>query len=259
MYQNYKQLHVEKQDKLVVVKFNNPKKKNCVNRVAYGEIARVLQEAGQDDSTTLVVFTGVGDFYTAGNDLSQSSDIEDMNVYIRESNEIFKNMVRSFIECPKIIVSLVNGPCIGIGTTLAGISDLVWCSETAYFSAPFVKLGIVPEAGSSYLFPLLMGRSKASEVLLFGERLSAQEAYNFNFASRIYKHSEVDSVIWPKLREFAELPPQSLQISKRLIRSEEKKALLHAIDVECEELVQRFGSEEFMNALIQFTMRKSKL
>ena len=130
MYQNYKELIIEKQDKIVVVKFNNPKKKNCVNRTAYQEIARVLQEAGQDDTITIVVFTGVGDFYTAGNDLSQSGGIEDFDVYIREGNEIFKKMVCAFIECPKIIISLVNGPCIGIGTTLAGISDLVWCSET---------------------------------------------------------------------------------------------------------------------------------
>lgn len=133
MYKDYKELLVEKQDKIVLVKFNNPKKKNCVNRKAYQEIARVLQESGKDETITLVVFTGVGDFYTAGNDLSQSSDISDMETYIQESNAIFKNMVQSFIDCPKIIVSLVNGPCIGIGATLAGLSDLVWCSETVRF------------------------------------------------------------------------------------------------------------------------------
>lgn len=130
MYQNYKELVVEKQDKIVLIKFNNPKKKNCVNRTAYQEIARVLREAAQDDTITMVVFTGVGDFYTAGNDISQSGQIEDMDAYIREANVVFKSMVHSFIECPKIVVSLVNGPCIGIGTTLAGISDLTWCSET---------------------------------------------------------------------------------------------------------------------------------
>lgn len=129
----------------------------------------------------------------------------------------------------------------------------------AYFITPFVKLGIVPEAGSSYLFPLLVGRSKATEVLLFGEKLTAQEAYKFNFVSRIYKMCDLDSVIWPTLRGFSYLPPQSLQISKRLMRNEEKKALLQAIDAECEELLKRFRSEEFMNALIQFTIRKSKL
>lgn len=120
-------------------------------------------------------------------------------------------------------------------------------------------MGIVPEAGSSFLFPLLMGRSKATEILLLGEKLDAADAYKFNFVSRIYKHSELDTNIWPKIKEYSELPPQSLQISKNLMRSAEKKALLHAIDMECEQLYLRFKSEEFMNALIQFSMRKSKL
>lgn len=131
MYRGYKELLIEKQDKIIIVKFNKPKKKNCVNLQDYSEISQVLQESAKDDSITIVVFTGVGDFYTAGNDLSQSNSINDFNAYIRESNEIFKNMVRAFVHFPKIIVSLVNGPCIGIGATLAGISDLVWCCETA--------------------------------------------------------------------------------------------------------------------------------
>ncbi|XP_075161156.1 enoyl-CoA delta isomerase 2-like [Haematobia irritans] len=259
MYQDYKALLVEKQDKILLIKFNNPRKKNCVNREGYIEIGRVLREVAKDESVTMVVFTGVGDFFTAGNDLSAAGNITDMDAYIREANAIFKNMVHSYIECPKILVSLVNGPCIGIGTTLAGLSDLLWCSEKAYFTTPFVSLGIVPEAGSSYLFPYLMGRSKATEMLLFGEKLTANEAFHYNFVSRVYKDSELDSAIWPKLRNYSELPPESLQITKGLLRSHEKEHLMKAIDDECDALYNRFYSEEFMNALIQFTMRKSKL
>lgn len=130
MYNDYQQLVVKKEDKILVIKFNNPRKKNCVNQQAYKEIGRVLRDVAKDDSVTMVVFTGVGDFYTAGNDLSKVDDISDMDAYVEASTSNFKNMVYAYIECPKIIVSLVNGPCIGIGTTLAGLSDLLWCSET---------------------------------------------------------------------------------------------------------------------------------
>lgn len=130
MYNDYQQLVVKKEDKILVIKFNNPRKKNCVNQQAYKEIGRVLRDVAKDDSVTMVVFTGVGDFYTAGNDLSKVDDISDMDAYVEASTSNFKNMVYAYIECPKIIVSLVNGPCIGIGATLAGLSDLLWCSET---------------------------------------------------------------------------------------------------------------------------------
>lgn len=130
MYQDYTKILVEKRDKILIIKFNNPQKRNCVNRDAYSEIGRALTLVAKDESVTLVVFTGVGEFYSAGNDLQPAGTTDDMDAYIRESNQIFINMARAFIDCPKIIISLVNGPCIGVATTLAGLSDMVWCSET---------------------------------------------------------------------------------------------------------------------------------
>uniref|UniRef100_A0A1B0G332 Enoyl-CoA delta isomerase 2, mitochondrial n=1 Tax=Glossina morsitans morsitans TaxID=37546 RepID=A0A1B0G332_GLOMM len=259
MFKGYTELVVEQQKKLLLVQFNNPKKKNCLNRFAYIEITRVLCEAAQEDQVTIVVFTGTGDFYSAGNDLSQFENVNDLEASITESIKIFKEMVKAFVECPKVIVSLVNGPCIGIGTTLAGLSDMVWCSKKAYFTTPFVKLGIVPEAASSYMFPLIMGRSKATEMLLFGEKLLPHEALQYHFVSRVYKPSELNTVIWPKLIAFSELPPQSLQISKTLLRNHEKSNILQAIHSECDELYKRFHSEEFFDAIIRFNTKKSNL
>lgn len=130
MYKGCTQIIVEQQDKILVIKFNNPSRRNCLSRVAYGEIGRVLTEVSKDDSITLVIFTGEGDFYSAGNDLKPAGTTDDMDAYIRESNQIFIDMANAFIACPKVIISLVNGPCIGVATTLAGLSDMVWCSQS---------------------------------------------------------------------------------------------------------------------------------
>lgn len=128
---NFVEIIVEKRNKILIIKFNNPTRRNCLNRIAYGEIERALRYACDDPEITLVVFTGVGEFYSAGNDLKPNGNIDDIDAYIRESNEIFINMMKAFIECTKVIVSLVNGPCIGVAATLAGLSDVVWCSEKA--------------------------------------------------------------------------------------------------------------------------------
>lgn len=129
----------------------------------------------------------------------------------------------------------------------------------AYFSTPFVQLGIVPEAGSSYLFPLLLGRSMASEILLFGQRLSASDALRCNFVSRIYKKEHFHEMVWKPLLRFAEQPLEALVMSKRLIRQVDKDILLKAIDAECTALEKRLQSEEFLQAIIKFYQRKSKL
>lgn len=89
---------------------------------------------GGDPEIILVVFTGVGEYYSARNGLKPNGNIDDIDAYIRESNEIFINMMKAFIECTKVIVLLVNGPCIGVAATLAGLSDVVWCSEKVCIS-----------------------------------------------------------------------------------------------------------------------------
>lgn len=132
-------------------------------------------------------------------------------------------------------------------------------SLQAYFLCPFVRLGIIPESCSTYLFHFLVGRSKATEILMMGEKMYPPEAYKFNFVSRIFKHSELETLIWPKLRQYSQLPPQSLQISKHLMRMHEKEHLYKALQTECDELYRRFYSEEFINAVIQFATRKSKM
>ncbi|EDW39439.1 GL16867 [Drosophila persimilis] len=258
-YQGYQELLVEKQDKLLIVKFNNPKRKNCLNRVAYQELARVLGEVNDDADVTIVVVTGVGDFFTAGNDLTPSGQTDDIQAFLVEGNNVFKAMVLGFINCNKILISLVNGPAIGIGATIVGLCDVAWCAEEAYFYTPFIKLGLVPEGGSSFLLPMILGRSKASEILLLNEKLSSAEAYNFNFVSRIYKTEELDSVVWPKLREFSALPPTSLKEGKRLIKEGFLANLLKANDAECTELLNRFQGDEFIQAIMDFATRKSKL
>lgn len=131
-YEGYKNLLVQKEGKILVIKFNNPRKKNCINYNGYKELTRVLGAVNEDEGVTIVVFTGVGDFFTAGNDLSQSSEISDMDAYFKESNATFKAMVDSFINCTKLIFSLVNGPAIGIGSTIVGLSDVAWCAEEVW-------------------------------------------------------------------------------------------------------------------------------
>ncbi|CAD7002478.1 enoyl-CoA delta isomerase 2, mitochondrial isoform X2 [Ceratitis capitata] len=258
-YDSCSEIRVEKKDKILVITFDNPKKRNSLNRKAYKELGLVLREVDKDNSVTTVVITGKGDFFTSGNDLSQSADaFLDLETFIKESNVIFKEMVSALIDCTKLTIALINGPCIGIGATLTALCDIVWCSSTAYFLTPFTKLGLVTEACSSYTFPLILGRSKANEMLLLSEKMTAQEAYNHSFVSKIFEPAELETNIWPKLREFSELPPESLQTSKRLIRQHERDTIYRSLNAESEELYKRLLSEEFTNALVAFANRKNK-
>lgn len=125
----YRELLIEQHGRILLIKFNKPQKKNCLNKEAYREIGEAVRTASSDERVLMVIFTGVGNIFTAGNDLSQAKEIDNLEDYLKVSNKYFKDMLFAIIDCPKIIICLVNGPSIGIGATLAGLADLVWCSE----------------------------------------------------------------------------------------------------------------------------------
>lgn len=251
----------EKKGKILLVTINNPKKKNALDRAAYEEITRILNNAANDVSISVIVFTGAGDFYSSGNDLSASVSIDndDIDEILRKNFDILKDMVQAFCQSPKILIALVNGPCIGIGATSAALCDVIYCSETAYFYTPFTALGLVPEGGSTYLFPRILGKSKASEMILLNHKMYPEEALRFNFISEIYKPSEVGKKIWPKIKAFSELPPESLKASKKLVRDLQLDVLTKAISAEGKALMERYKSSELFEAMAKFMSRKSKL
>lgn len=141
--EKYNELLLEDHGRIFLIKFNKPKKKNCLNRDAYREIGQVLRAIDTDEGIAVVAFTGVGNIFTAGNDLSQAKQVDNnIEEYLQLSNKYFKEMLLAIIECKKIIVCLVNGASIGIGATISGLADLVWCSENV-------------KQSNQYLYPII--------------------------------------------------------------------------------------------------------
>ncbi|XP_055914417.1 enoyl-CoA delta isomerase 2-like [Eupeodes corollae] len=257
-YNEFKELLLEKREKLLIIKINNPRKKNSLTIKAYIEFAKVLQLAGEDESVAVVAVTGTGDVYTSGNDLSLSmSGITDFDEFLLDTDVILKNLIRSFYEFPKILVAVVNGPCIGIGMTTAALCDIIYCTDNAYFLTPFTKLGLCPEGCSSHTFPRLLGKAKSIEVLLLNQKLTATEALRLNFVADVVKPQELDTKIWPKIMDITRLPLGSLMAGKALLMKAHNKDLESALIEECAELQKRFRSDEFFNALAAFGQRKS--
>lgn len=119
-------------------------------------------------------------------------------------------------------------------------------------------MGLCPEGASSYIFPRILGKSKANEMLLFNYKLSAQEALSYNFISEIFKLDEIEK-IWKRLEEYAQLPKESIILCKRLIKRHEIDQLNIANVDENDVLSRRYTSDEAMQAVVNFLSRRSKL
>jgi len=237
---------------LCTLTLNNPRRRNACNVAMYGCIGDMVTHVSTDPSVKVLYITGEGEYFTSGNDLSP----KDPSTMPSDPTDVFRCMVNAFINCPKLIVVGVNGPAIGFGVTLLGLVDLVYATDTATFQTPFVTLGLCPEGCSSVVFPQLMGRAKATEILVAGRKLNAQEAYERNLITEVLPTNEFRAAVSAKIEALCQLPRESLACAKGLIVGPQREMLMRVNEVECERLRERTSSEEFMNTVIAFMNAK---
>ncbi|XP_068216236.1 enoyl-CoA delta isomerase 2-like [Palaemon carinicauda] len=257
--QKYQNLLVTCEDGLRTITLNRPKKMNAITREMYDEWVAALDEAAADPKTVVTAITGAGKYYCSGNDLSNFTNIDMSKIHelAKDSGVLLERFVSAFIEFPKPLVAVVNGPAVGVSVTIMGLFDAIYSTDAATFNTPFSALGQSPEGCSSYIFPKLMGFAKASELLMFNKKLTAHQACELGLVTEVFPDATFQQEVWPKLKAYAKLPPKSLIYSKALIRDVERETL-HKVNVaECDRLVERWTSEDCMNAIMNFFNRKN--
>nr|XP_054764472.1 enoyl-CoA delta isomerase 2-like [Lytechinus pictus] len=245
---------------VATITLNRPKRKNALTLEMYNEIQDALRAAEQNDDVTITVITGTGDYYSSGNDLGNFMKVDTTNIEeaTKQSSTRLERFVNAFIDFPKPLIAAVNGPAIGIVVTTLGLMDIVYASDRATFHTPFAALGQSPEGCSSYTFPKIMGTAKANEFLLFGKKMTAQEAFACGLVTEVIPDSHFNDVVNKKIKEYAKLPRNAVQSAKNLIRESEKEHLHRVNRAECDLLTERWTSEECTQAIMNF-FSKSKL
>lgn len=256
----YETLVVTSQDGITKIMLNRPTKKNAISTQMYQEIMLALKSASKDDSS-ITVLTGNGDYYCSGNDLTNFLDIPPGGVEEKAKNgaTLLREFVGCFIDFPKPLVALVNGPAVGISVTILGLFDAVYASDRATFHTPFSRLGQSPEGCSSYTFPRIMGPAKAAEMLIFGKKLTAREACAQGLVTEVFPDGTFQKEVWTRLKAYSELPPNAVRIPKQVIRNKEKEKL-RAVNAEESSVLQgRWLSAECRNAVVSCLSRRAKL
>lgn len=245
--------------KLRIIKMNRPTKKNAITTQMYQDFVQLMNEAAADENTTLVALTGAGNFFSSGNDLSNFTNITGtIAEEAVKGQTVLRNFVGSLIDFPKPIIAVVNGPALGISCTILGLMDAVYASDRGWFQTPFSALGQSPEGCSSLTFPRIMGPAKANELLLFNKKITAAEAYKLGLVTEVFQDANFQAEVWPRLKEWSELPVKSLVYSKKLTRQFDIE-LLHKVNAaESERLCERWQSEDCMEAIMKFFSKNSK-
>jgi len=246
------------EDHVYIIKLNRPKVYNAIDVTTYNEIAAALEFASQSEQVHVAILTGNGKYYSSGNDLRQFMTDGDPEELAKQGAEVLTKFVENFINFTKILLACVNGPAIGIAATTLALCDVVYASESATFHTPFSALGQSPEGTSSFLFPRIMGISKANEVLLLGKKLSALEAQRCGLVSEIFNEATLLPSVIKIAKAIAENPLSVLMKSKKLVREPFLDNLVATNKREIELLTKLWVSPETLEAVAKFMMNKKK-
>jgi len=241
---------IEQIDQVLHLTLNRPEKKNAITQAMYSTLASNLNNAAGDFGIRAVVISGNGKAFTAGNDI-----MDFMNEEITLSSPVF-HFLKALHDFPKPLIAAVQGNAVGIGTTMLMHCDLVYAAPDTLFAMPFVTLGLVPEAGSSILFPRLVGHAKASEIFLTGRDFGATEALEMGLINGI----EADSV--HKALAIAEViahqPPNAVLNTKALLKSASHIAIENVMLAEGEMFRIALQSDETQGAFMKFMTSRKK-
>lgn len=241
---------IEQVDEVLHITLNRPEKKNAITQGMYSTLAATLNNAAGDFGIRAVVISGSGKAFTAGNDI-----LDFMSEEITLSSPVF-HFLKALHDFPKPLLAAVQGNAVGIGTTMLMHCDLVYATPDALFQMPFVTLGLVPEAGSSILFPRLVGHAKASEIFLTGRTFDALEAEGMGLINAVVENPEVKARSVAAL--IAKQPPNAVLNTKALLKSASHIAIENVMLAEGEMFRIALQSDETQSAFMAFMSSRKK-
>ncbi|MHA1607564.1 MAG: enoyl-CoA hydratase/isomerase family protein [Candidatus Freyarchaeota archaeon] len=216
----YETLSVRVEDGVAIITLSRPDKLNALDEQAARELLQSLKECEKDENVKVVVITGEGKAFSAG------GDIKGMMKSIEEGNpgEFMDSLTKPLYEVAlhirrmsKLVIASVNGYAMGAGFNLAIACDIVLASEKAMFAQSFIKLGLIPGMGGTYLLTRLIGPLRAGELFYTGRTIDAQEALSLGIVNRVVPHEKLHEETMKLASSLARGPTLALARTKMLL------------------------------------------
>lgn len=232
------------------VGLNRPDKKNALTHAMYEGLNAAFARLDAEPGLRVLFLTGTADCFTSGNDM-----VDFMHNPPTSADSPVSRFLNAIRTARKPVVAAVNGPAVGVGTTMLLHFDLVYAGRSARFQMPFVSLGLCPEGGSSLLLPLLVGQRRAAELLMLGEGFGAEEACRYGLANAVFDDGDYQQRAWAMAERLAAQPPASVRLAKQQMRAAFPQ-LGEVMAAEGAEFMARLKSPEAMEAVGAFLQKR---
>src|SRR5258706_7117178 len=223
-------LFVSLEDGVKRITINRPEKRNSVDVETIELLHEAIQRSAEDDSK-VVILTGAGDAFCAGADLQATSEFDIKNIDVTASLREHTNpTILAMRALPKPIIARVHGPAVGVGCNYALACDILIASEQAKFGQVFVKIGLMPDGGSTFFLPRAVGYAKAFELMATGDIISARDALALGLVNRVVPIEELDTTVNALAARLAVAAPIALRKIKEGVNPRLQANLPFALD-----------------------------
>lgn len=209
-----------------LVELNRPEQRNAMSEDLHTALAGLWDALAADEGARAIVLTGRGRAFCAGGNFEVMTRVQRDAAFREQNVDEARRIMTGMLRCPLPIVAAVNGPAVGLGSSLVLLSDLVLMAPDAYLSDPHVKVGLVAGDGGALVLPLIVGPARAKELLFLGDRVGAADAVRLGIANRVVPDGEkLLEEAMDLAHRLAALPAQALRDTKRAVNLHLEQAL----------------------------------
>jgi 2-(1,2-epoxy-1,2-dihydrophenyl)acetyl-CoA isomerase len=252
---SYKFLLFRNEQGTATISLNRPEVYNALNDQITFELQDALKEVAKDDTVRVVVLTGEGKAFCAGQDLKASSDGK--RSFLDSLHRRYNPIVRGMRSLPKPVICRLNGVAAGAGCSLALACDLIVASDEAVLIEVFINIGLVPDSGSSFFLPRAVGMAKAFELCTMGSKIKAQEALSMGLINRSVPSDQLDAAVKEYTDYFSQAPTRSIGLIKKMLHKSTHSTLDEMLDYEayCQEIAG--ASNDYREGVSAFLEKRS--
>lgn len=238
------------------IAFNRPEAYNSVNKSLAHEFITALKECSHNDDVRVVLVTGIGKAFCAGQDLKEATDPELMPGFRSLLEEHYRPIIMHMVNLDKPIVTAVNGVAAGAGANIALAGDIIVAHEKASFIQAFSGIGLVPDSGGTFHLPRLVGRSKAMAYCMLGDKVTAKEAERVGMIYKYFADEEYEEGVEAILTRMANMPTTALTLTKELVNMTWNHDLTQQFDLETESQISAANSADYREGVSSFVEKR---
>jgi enoyl-CoA hydratase/carnithine racemase len=225
-----KEIEVEEDGPIRIVRLNRPDELNATNHVLHHGLAELFPQLDADDGARAAVITGNGRAFSAGGDFNYIDELTGDTELRRQTIVDGRKIVTGMVACRVPIVAAVNGPAVGLGCSIVALSDIVYMAESAHLADPHVMVGLVAADGGPVTWPLRTSLQLAKEYALTGDRIPARRAAEIGLANHVCPDDEVVDQALACAKRIARLPRRAAEDTKRILNMHLERAVLATLD-----------------------------